>query len=131
VFPWASPSSQVVPQDIPNNTSILSHMVCPKFYSQVYKLKKWAKGEHICFYFVIKIQRGVFIGEGPMFQKQLVMGQSMCLLKKEKEKRCECTNEQINMNHNVFIFGVLFLFSQILLLQSCHNRADMQNHNGN
>jgi hypothetical protein len=146
----------VVPQDIPNNTSILSHMVCPKFNSQVYQLKKWAKeehvcfylvcpkfnsqlhklkkwanGEHICFYFVIMIQRGVFIGEGPMFQKQLMMGQSMCILKKRKEKRCECTHEQINMNHNMFILGVRFLFSQFLLVQSCHNRTNMQKHNGN
>jgi hypothetical protein len=33
-------SSEVVPKDIPNNTSILSHMVCPKFNSHVYKLKR-------------------------------------------------------------------------------------------
>ncbi len=35
-----SPSSQVVPQDIPNSTLDLSHMVCPKFNSHVYKLKR-------------------------------------------------------------------------------------------
>jgi len=29
-FPKASPSSQVVPQDFPNSTSVLSHMVLPK-----------------------------------------------------------------------------------------------------
>ncbi len=33
LFPWGS-------QFVPNSTSILSHMVCPKFNSHVYKLKK-------------------------------------------------------------------------------------------
>jgi hypothetical protein len=32
--------SEVVLEDIPNRTSILSHMVCPKFNSHVYKLKR-------------------------------------------------------------------------------------------
>jgi len=31
---------KVVPQDIPNSTLDLSHMVCPKFNSHVYKLKR-------------------------------------------------------------------------------------------
>jgi len=35
-----SNSSQVVPHDDPNLTSDLSHMVCPNFNSQVYKLKR-------------------------------------------------------------------------------------------
>jgi len=48
MFPWASPSSHVVPQDVPNNTSILSHMICPKFNSHVYKLKKVRqRGTHL------------------------------------------------------------------------------------
>jgi hypothetical protein len=34
---------QVVPQDIPNSTLILSYMVCPKFNSHIYKLKRQAK----------------------------------------------------------------------------------------
>jgi len=33
-------SSEVVPEGIPNSTSILSHMVCPKFNSHVYKFKR-------------------------------------------------------------------------------------------
>ncbi len=33
-------------QDIHNSTSLLSHMVCPKFNSHVYKLKGKAGGEH-------------------------------------------------------------------------------------
>ncbi len=33
-----------VPQDIPNSTLVLSHMVCPQFNSNVYELKRWNKG---------------------------------------------------------------------------------------
>jgi hypothetical protein len=33
-------------QDIHNSTSLLSHMVCPKFNSHVYNLKGKAEGEH-------------------------------------------------------------------------------------
>jgi len=44
-------------------------MVCPKFNSHVYKLKRVGHGEHICFYFAIGVvQRGASIGECPMFQ---------------------------------------------------------------
>jgi len=48
-FPKGSSSPQVVPQDIPNSTSDFSHMVCPKFNSDVYKLKRCPIGEYICF----------------------------------------------------------------------------------
>jgi hypothetical protein len=48
-FQKASSSPQVVPQDIPKSTSDFSHMICPKFNSDVYRLKGWTKGEHICF----------------------------------------------------------------------------------
>ncbi len=40
-----------IPQDVWNNTLVLSHIVCPKFNSHVYKLKRWAMGEYFCFYF--------------------------------------------------------------------------------
>ncbi len=50
-FPSDSPSSQVISHDIPNRTSDLSHMICPKFNSHVYKLKTWATGEHQLFLF--------------------------------------------------------------------------------
>jgi hypothetical protein len=39
-------------QFVPNSTWTLSHMVGPNFHSHVYKLERWAIGEHICFYFV-------------------------------------------------------------------------------
>jgi hypothetical protein len=46
--PMGTLSSQVVP----NSTSVLSHMVYPKFNSHMYELKWWAIGEHNCSYFV-------------------------------------------------------------------------------
>jgi len=42
--------SHEVPQNIPNSTLVLSHMICPKFNSQLYKMKKVGKREHICSY---------------------------------------------------------------------------------
>jgi hypothetical protein len=56
------PSSQVFPQDVPNSTLNLFHMVCLKFNSHVYKPKMWAIGEHICFYFVIRSKEVVQSG---------------------------------------------------------------------
>jgi len=50
-FSKSSSIFQVVPQDVPNSTSLLSLMVCRKFNSHAYRLKRWAIREHICFYF--------------------------------------------------------------------------------
>jgi len=44
MFPWGSSSSWLVLENIPNSTSFLSHMVCPKFNSHVYKLRRYAIG---------------------------------------------------------------------------------------
>jgi hypothetical protein len=66
VFPWGS---QVIPQYFCNSTSDLSHTVCPKFNSHVYKLKRWVIGEYSCSCFVTGVQRGASIGECPIFQK--------------------------------------------------------------
>jgi hypothetical protein len=44
---------KLFPQNDPTSTSALSHMVCPKFNSHLYKLKKVDHREHICFYFAI------------------------------------------------------------------------------
>ncbi len=47
MFPWGSPSSQVIPEGVPNSISILFHMVCPKFNSHIHKLPlesaQWSK----------------------------------------------------------------------------------------
>ncbi len=56
----------VVPQHVHNSMSDVSHMVCPKFNSHVYELKKGrTQGEHICFYFATGASIG---GSAQMFQ---------------------------------------------------------------
>jgi hypothetical protein len=50
-FSKSSSTFQVVPQDVPNSTLVLSLMVCQKFNSNAYRLKRWAIWEDICFYF--------------------------------------------------------------------------------
>jgi hypothetical protein len=92
-FPKDSPSPQVGHQNVPNNTSLTSHMVCPKFNSHVYKCKMWVKGStHFaigcpkrCFYLGVPSKD---IGDGPInmapFWKNEVWAH---------------THELINMNH--------------------------------
>jgi len=63
-------SSQVVPQDIPNSTSVLSYKVCPKFNSHVYKLKSYVIGEHISSYFVTGVQKVLLFRSTQYSQKQ-------------------------------------------------------------
>jgi hypothetical protein len=60
-------------------------MVCPKFNSHVYKVKRRIVWEYICFYFATWVQRGAFIRESSMFQNKLMMGQWMWLFKKKKK----------------------------------------------
>jgi hypothetical protein len=71
-----------VPQHDPNSTWVLTHMVCPKFNSHVYKLKTWnLVWKHICFYFAVGGSMKCFsIGACPNVPKKLLMGQSMWLL---------------------------------------------------
>jgi len=102
LFPWGSPSSEVVPHVFPNSTSALSHMVCPKSNSHVYKLEKVGDRRAYLFLFCYLGSKEVLLlgEECPMFQKKVVMGQSMCLLSnKKRKKKCGCTHERINMNH--------------------------------
>jgi hypothetical protein len=89
MFPWASPSSHVVPQYVPNNTSILSHMICPKFDSHVYKLKKMGQREAHLFLFCNRDPKRCFYWGGPNVPKTIgdVPINVMCLLKKEKKKK--------------------------------------------
>ncbi len=83
-------SSQSVPkwvrQDVPNSTSTLSLMVCPEFYSHVYKLEMYAKWEHICFYFATRVQKGAPTGGMDNVPKTLLIGQSTWLLHWNKKK---------------------------------------------
>jgi hypothetical protein len=71
VFPWGSSSSQVVPQNIPNNIRLISHMVCPKFNSHEYKVKRWAIGSTCVSILQLAVQRGASIGECPMSPKNI------------------------------------------------------------
>jgi hypothetical protein len=48
-FPMCSPD--VFPQDVPNSTWFLSHIVCPKCNSPLNNLKRWSAGVHIWLYF--------------------------------------------------------------------------------
>ncbi len=75
--------SHKVPQVVPNITSLLSHMLCPKFNSQVYKTEKVSHREHhICFYFATGSPKRLFYWGLPKVPKQLVMGQSIWPLQK-------------------------------------------------
>jgi hypothetical protein len=57
-FFFSFPCSQCVP----NTTLVLFHIVCPKFNSHVYNLKRWSSWEYICFYFASGVPRGASIG---------------------------------------------------------------------
>jgi len=89
----------LIPHDVPNgNTSVLSHMVCPKFNSHVYKLQRWNVGAST---FVSILQVGVqkrcFNWGMPNVPKKLADGPiNMAPLKKKMKKSCECTHELYN-----------------------------------
>jgi hypothetical protein len=78
--------SQIVHPDIPNSTSILPFMVCPKFNSHVCKLKRLPIEEHICFYFSTRGPKRYFYWGVPSVAKILVMGQSILPLPKHENK---------------------------------------------
>jgi hypothetical protein len=78
--PKGRPSSQVVPQHILNSTSALSHMVCPKFNSPVYKLSIFVS------ILQLMMQRGASIGECPMFQKNWWWANQYGPFRKPKKK---------------------------------------------
>jgi hypothetical protein len=83
--PWSFSSSQVVPQNFPNSTSVLSHMVCPKFNLHVCKLTRWSMGEHFCFHFATQGQKRCFYWGVPNVPKTLVMAEWMWLLSIKKK----------------------------------------------
>jgi hypothetical protein len=91
-----------VPQDVPNSTWVLSHMVCPKFNSPIYKLKRWNPGVHICFYFASgSLKRCFYWGHAQCSQKIADGPINMAPFKKRK-KSCECTHD-CNMVHMAFL----------------------------
>ncbi len=77
---------KLFPQNVLNSTSALSHMVCPKFNSHVYKLKKVDHREHISIYFALGGPKSCIYWGIPNVRKKLVMGQSIWPLQKNKIK---------------------------------------------
>ncbi len=59
---------KLFPQDIPNNTSILSHIICPKFKSHVHVLKRFGKVRCNFFCLRVGVQRGASVGERAQYQ---------------------------------------------------------------
>jgi len=51
-----------IPRDVPNRAWVLSNMVCSKFNSLVYKLKRWNPRVHIYFYFATGGPKKCFYG---------------------------------------------------------------------
>jgi len=84
---------KLFPKDVPNSTSILSPLVCPKFNSHVYKLKRYSKLGHICFYFAPGVQRPASIEKCQMFQKIWSWGQSMWLLHQKNKNKNKCVRD--------------------------------------
>jgi hypothetical protein len=73
------------PKNIPNNTSVLSHIICPKFKSHVYEQKRCTTVRCSCFDLRLEVQRGTSGGESPMCFKSIDdIGQSIWLLPKMK-----------------------------------------------
>jgi len=74
VFPLRSQSGslnfQVVLQKVPNSSSLLSHIVCPKFNSHVYKQKSWAIASTFDSILPLEVKRDASIGRhAQMFPK--------------------------------------------------------------
>jgi len=65
-----SSCSHGVPQVVPNSTIILSHMVCPKFNSYVYKVKRWAyRGTHFFLFWDWGSKEVLLWGSAQCFEK--------------------------------------------------------------
>jgi len=81
--PIRFPSSQ----DVPNNPLDLSHMVCPKFNSHVYKLRKVGyRGAHLFPFCSWDPKRCFYWGVPNVPKELMIISQSIWLLQKEKEK---------------------------------------------
>jgi hypothetical protein len=97
-----SSCSHGVPQVVPNSITILSHMVCPKFNSDVYKVKRWAIGERICVFFWDWGSKEVLLMGRPQCSKKIGDGGNQCCFL-QKEKKCERTHEPINMSQAYYV----------------------------
>jgi hypothetical protein len=110
-----SPSFQVVPQKVSNSTSLLSHIVCPKFNFHVIYSEKVGHREHICFYFVTSgWSKDVLLFGSAQSSQRNGDGRINMATSKFFIKKCECTHGLINMSHNrcspVKVLNKLFFF---------------------
>jgi len=70
-------------------------MVCPKLNTHVYKQKRYALEEYICFYFATGVQRGASIGECSMFQKNCSWANEYGSFPKKKFLKNEGTHDPV------------------------------------
>jgi hypothetical protein len=106
----------MVPQDVPNTTSDLSHMVCPKCDSHVYKLKRllW---EIFAYILWLGVQSGVFIGDWSMFQnkwqwllhKKVVNGEQSNFMN-PLNCSCHCMIRAITPSYKSYSFDTMTFF---------------------
>ncbi len=113
-FPKGSSSPQVVPQDISNSTSDFSHMVCPKFNSDVYKLKRWALGEHICLLLCNLGSKEVLLLGSAQCSNTNSQCTNQFMAPLKRQESYENTHKLINVNHTM---------SHALWITMVHNRA--------
>jgi hypothetical protein len=73
MFPMCSHQAQSVPRDVPNSTSILSHIVWTQSNFHVYKVYRGAK-RNLASFSGREAYIGFYFGECPMLPKKLGMG---------------------------------------------------------
>jgi hypothetical protein len=82
-------------------------MVCPKFNSHVYKLKRWKPWEHISLYFATGVQTGASIWGHAQCSKKIADGPINMAPFLKKRKSCELTHDLISWSASQGFFGVL------------------------
>jgi len=100
VFPKGFQVPKYVPQVVPYSTWVLSHMVCTKFNSPVYKLK--SRGAHLFLFCKWGSKEVLLLGACPMFQKNCRWANEYGYLKKKKKKSSERTHDLINVTRNKY-----------------------------
>jgi hypothetical protein len=104
-------SSQCVPQDVPNSTTLLSHMLCPKLSSFI--LYSWAKGHALHL-----PTKSSILGSLQNFNCFFVMDQSKWLIAQKRKKGLTWRGapDLIKMNKFLtYIPFVIFWMEKIIL----------------
>jgi hypothetical protein len=110
-----------IPRDVPNSAWVLSNMVCSKFNSLVYKLKRWNPRVHIYFYFATGGPKKCFYGWHAQCSKKITNMRNQ--YGSFKNKNCEGMHVLNNMNHTMSPSITLFVnsisFNYIILPCLC------------